>query len=301
MKRYTLRWNIEKEDSGKWVRQFLQEQLISKRTLTAIKHDGGFISVNGEEVNVRYPLKVGEILKVVFPPERRSEGVIPEEIPVDIIYEDDDILICDKPAGMNTIPSGDRPYGNLVNALTSYYEHEEIASTVHIVTRLDRNTSGLVLVAKHRHVHHLFSLQQKERGIKRRYEAFAEGCFTNELGTINKNIGRKESSIIEREVREDGQYACTHYRVLRQKEHFAHLILQLETGRTHQIRVHLASIGHPLVGDDLYGGSLALLSRQALHCVSLGFFHPVQKKWMQFKSMLPSDLSSLLNEQTKRD
>jgi 23S rRNA pseudouridine1911/1915/1917 synthase len=294
MKRYTLQWNVTKKDSGKWVRQFLQEQLISKRTLTAIKHDGGFISVNGEEVNVRHSLKAGEMLKVVFPSEKRSKGSIPEKIPIDIIYEDDDILICEKPAGMNTIPSGDRPYGNLVNAITSYYEQEGISSTVHIVTRLDRNTSGLVLIAKHRHVHHLFSLQQKEREVKRRYEAFAEGNFSNESGTINKNIGRKEGSIIEREVREDGQYACTHYKVLQQKEHFAHLALQLETGRTHQIRVHLASINHPLVGDDLYGGSLVLLPRQALHCVSLKFFHPVQKKRMQFESPLPSNLLKLL-------
>ena len=277
------------------MREFLIDQQISKRTLTAVKFDGGSITINGKEESVRYPLCKGDFLEVRFPEEKASQTLLAEEFPLSIIYEDDDVLVLDKPWGMKTIPTKDEPTRSLANAILGYFVKVGISSTVHIVTRLDKDTSGLVLVAKHRHVHHLFSLQQKGREIKREYEAFAEGILAYDSGMVEEPIGRKSDSIIEREVREDGKYALTHYKVKKQFSDFAHLELKLETGRTHQIRVHLSHMGHPLAGDDLYGGSEKLIGRQALHCKRLLFFHPIKKEWMNFEAPMPFDMKMLLD------
>jgi 23S rRNA pseudouridine1911/1915/1917 synthase len=297
MKFYTMKWVIPSSYDGKLMREFLIDQQISKRTLTAVKFDGGTITVNGKEENVRYHLVEGDILEMRFPEEKGSDSLVAEEIPLSIIYEDGDVLVVDKPWGMKSIPTKNEPTGSLANAIAGYYERVGICSAVHIVTRLDKDTSGLVLIAKHRHVHHLFSLQQKGREIKRTYEAFAEGGLDSDIGTIEEPIGRKPDSIIEREVRQDGRYALTHYRVKKRFQDFTHIELRLETGRTHQIRVHMSFIGHPLAGDDLYGGSVALIGRQALHCKNLSFFHPVKKEWVYLEAVMPRDMRILLERQ----
>jgi 23S rRNA pseudouridine1911/1915/1917 synthase len=294
-KGYSIQWEISSEYEGTLLRKFLIDQKISKRTLTSVKFDGGSISVNDTDVNVRHLLKEGDIVKMIFPPETGSEQLLAEDLPLKILYEDRDVLIVDKPWGMYSIPSKDHRTGSLANGIAGYYKKCSLASTVHIVTRLDRDTSGLVLVAKHRHVHHLFSLQQRERGVSRTYEALAEGVMTCEQGVIEKPIGRKDTSIIEREVRHDGQYAKTAYHVLYQYPQAAHISLRPETGRTHQIRVHMASIGHPLFGDDLYGGSRQLLKRQALHCKTLSFYHPMKNERMKLESPLASDMKEILD------
>jgi 23S rRNA pseudouridine1911/1915/1917 synthase len=294
MSQFSLQWKINSLNAGKWVREFLREQHISKSALTDIKFKGGRIMVNNQDVTVRYPLQQGDQLIVYFPAEEPSEGVKGEEIPLEIIYEDESILVVIKPARMNTIPSREHPSGSLANALIGYYERIGLSATVHIVTRLDRDTSGIVLVAKHRHIHHLLSEQQKMGNIERSYQAFAHGIFSEPEGRIEAPIGRKNDSIIERAVLEDGQYAVTNYRVKKSFSHFTWLELQLETGRTHQIRVHLSYIGHPLLGDDLYGGNLKRIKRQALHCRKVSFVHPFQLKRMEFISDLPDDMKELL-------
>ncbi|MBP3040129.1 RluA family pseudouridine synthase [Bacillaceae bacterium Marseille-Q3522] len=291
---FTLTWIIEQTDEGKIIRDFLKEKNISARTLTSIKYHGGQISVNGTEQNVRYPLHTGDNLKIVFPREERG-FLIEEDIPLAIRYEDEYLLVVSKPANMNTIPSREHPVGSLANAIAGYYRKINLPSTVHIVTRLDRNTSGLVLIAKYQHVHHLFSKEQKNHLVKRTYAAFAEGAISEKTGKIEEPIGRKKDSIIEREVTSDGQYACTYFRVLHIYEQFSYLEVQLETGRTHQIRVHFAYIGHPLVGDDLYGGKSLLMERQALHCKSLSFYHPFKNKFFTFEEPLPADMRHLLD------
>ncbi|MGG5253254.1 RluA family pseudouridine synthase [Neobacillus sp. SM06] len=293
---FRLNWLIEPTDTGKLVRDFAKEKDISRSALTDIKFKGGKILVNKAEVNVRYRLQQEDFLEIIFPPETKSDGVAGEEIPLDIVYEDEFVLVINKPPGMNTIPSREHPAGSLANALIGYYEKSGIEATAHIVTRLDRNTSGLVLIAKHRHVHHLFSRAQQNGGVKRGYEAFVSGKVAAERGTIEQPIGRKAESIIEREVREDGQYACTHFKVLARAEDYSHLELRLETGRTHQIRVHMLSIGHPLLGDDLYGGSTERIKRQALHCKQLAFWHPFLNKQMKFTIPLPEDMKKLTAE-----
>ncbi|MCM3569976.1 RluA family pseudouridine synthase [Neobacillus mesonae] len=293
--RFNLKWCIKEQNAGLQIKDFLKNEDISRTALTDIKFKGGSIRINGEDVNVRYVLQTGDELMVAFPPEIPSEGAKGEELPLTILFEDEFLLVVNKPPEMNTIPSREHPSGSLANALVGYYQRQGLGAAPHIVTRLDRNTSGIVLVAKHRHVHHLFSIMQRKRKVERTYEAFASGNIADSSGTITAPIGRKDSSIIEREVREDGQYACTHYHVLERFPSFTHVELNLGTGRTHQIRVHMAFIGHPLIGDDLYGGPInRKLNRQALHCKKLKFEHPFTGEEMCFTAPLPDDLFQLL-------
>jgi 23S rRNA pseudouridine1911/1915/1917 synthase len=291
---FQLQWEVNKVQAGSIIREFLKEEEVSRVALTDIKFNGGKILVNDMEVNVRYVLKEGEVLTVIFPPENPSEGVMGEKIPLDILFEDQYILVVNKPAGMSTIPSREHPTGSLANALVGYYEEIGIRATSHIITRLDRDTSGIVLIAKHRHVHHLLSKQQKNGNVKRTYEALAGGNLPIGKGLIEEPIGRKLDSIIEREVRSDGQYACTHYKVLKRYKEFTHVELQLETGRTHQIRVHMSFIGHPLLGDDLYGGTRSLIKRQALHCRKIQFTHPFSGQDLIYTANLPLDMDELI-------
>ncbi|WP_338449025.1 RluA family pseudouridine synthase [Niallia oryzisoli] len=294
MSRFMLQWVIDTHDAGKMIKEFLKEKSISKTALTDIKFKGGTIAVNGQEVTVRYYLQADDHLTVHFPVEEPSAGLLGEDLPLDILYEDDYVMVVNKSYEMNTIPSREHPTGSLANGLIGYFHKIGLLATTHIVTRLDRNTSGLVLIAKHRHIHHLLSSEQKAGRIKRTYEAFAEGILKNTSGMIEEPIGRKQESIIEREVRADGQYALTHYQVIQSFPRFTWLKLQLETGRTHQIRVHLSYIGHPLLGDELYGGLTDLMKRQALHCRKIIFIHPIIGETFEFTAELPSDMQSLL-------
>jgi 23S rRNA pseudouridine1911/1915/1917 synthase len=293
-KRFCLKWEMSTEEVGMTIKEFLKAHQISKAALTDIKFSGGKILVNGDEMNVRYLLKMGDQLSVIFPIEVPSEGLLSESIPLEIVYEDEYVLIVNKPPFMNTIPSREHPSGSLANALLGYYEQIGLSAATHIVTRLDRNTSGLVLVAKHRHVHHLLSDQQKSGLVKRTYLAIVHGRLREDVGTIKAPIGRKPNSIIEREVSEYGQYACTHFRVLERFDRFTFVELQLETGRTHQIRVHMSYLGYPLLGDDLYGRSLEFINRQALHCRAVAFIHPFSGREMRFEVPLAEDMGKLI-------
>ncbi|MFJ5714918.1 RluA family pseudouridine synthase [Neobacillus sp. NPDC093127] len=292
--RFQINWVISQDDAGKLIKEFLKNEEISRTALTDIKFKGGSIQVNGEEVNVRYKLAAGDVLRVVFPDEIPSEGVSGEDIPLKVLFEDEYLLVVNKPAGMNTIPSREHPTGSLANALVGYYQRIGLQAAPHIVTRLDRDTSGILLIAKHRHVHHLFSMMQREGQVKRTYEALAGGVISQDFGTVREPIGRKQESIIEREVRDDGQYACTHFQVIERHRLFTYTELQLETGRTHQIRVHMSFLGHPLLGDDLYGGDVSLIDRQALHCKKIQFTHPFSGEEMILRATLPTDMREIL-------
>lgn len=281
------------KDSG-LLREALHDWGISKRTLASVKYSGGQILVNGNEVTVRHVLEKDDAVTVIFPNEELGEGLIPEAGPLQIVYEDEALLIVDKPPLQNTIPSREHPAGSLANIVANHFEVNEIPATLHIATRLDRDTSGLVCIAKNRHIHHMLSMQQKGKMMKRRYDAFAHGKFAEQKFVITEPIGRKDTSIIEREVRQDGQFAETEVEVLQEFDDFTHVELGLNTGRTHQIRVHLSHIGHPLLGDDLYGGKRSGISRQALHCKSLELVHPVSGEPIYFTSPLKEDMEQLI-------
>lgn len=280
------------------LREALSDWGISKRTLASVKYGGGLILVNGVEVTVRHIVEKGDAVTVIFPLEELGGGLKAEPGPLKIIHEDEALLIVDKPALQNTIPSREHPGGSLANFVAQHFEDNGVPATLHIATRLDRDTSGLVCIAKNRHIHHMLSLQQQSKRMKRQYEAFVHGTVGEKDFLITEPIGRKDGSIIEREVRQDGKFAETAVEVLHDFGEFSHLRLQLNTGRTHQIRVHLSHIGHPLIGDDLYGGSRSIIERQALHCRSLELLHPVSGEKMYFESLFHDDMAALL--QVKR-
>jgi 23S rRNA pseudouridine1911/1915/1917 synthase len=292
--RFTVTFTAKKQ--GQLLREAISEFGISKRALTAIKFEGGEILVNGREQNVRHLLQLGDEITIIFPKEKVSDGLVPQQGPLDIVFEDEALLILNKPAYMSTIPSREHPDGSIANFVAGHFSQQDIASTVHVVTRLDRDTSGLLCIAKHRHIHHLAGLMQREGTIHREYEAIVHGHVQSQ--SIIAPIGRKETSIIEREVREDGQHAHTDVRLLKQLvidgKPYSHIRLKLHTGRTHQIRVHMAHIGHPLVGDELYGGSRNLIKRQALHCVKLQLIHPVTGETLLFERILPADMINII-------
>ena len=292
--RFTVKFVANKK--GQLLREAIGDFGISKRALTAIKFDGGEILVNGQEQNVRYMLQAGDEITVKFPREQVSSGLVAQEGPIDIVYEDEALLVLDKPAYRSTIPSREHPDGSIANFVAGYFSRQDIASTVHVVTRLDRDTSGLLCIAKHRHIHHLTGLMQRAGSLHREYEAIVHGHVESQ--SIIAPIGRKDSSIIEREVREDGQYAHTDVSLLghwtMDGKPYSHIRLKLHTGRTHQIRVHMSHIGHPLVGDELYGGSRALIARQALHCVKLQLAHPITGEMLAFGSILPPDMRGIM-------
>ncbi|WP_342509006.1 RluA family pseudouridine synthase [Sporosarcina sp. FSL K6-2383] len=285
------------DEEGILLREFLHSKGISKRTLTATKYEGGQLTVNGIEQNVRHRLQVGDEVVVIFPPEQPSEGLQPENGVLDIIYEDEALLVLNKPAGQSTIPSRDHPGGTVANLVAGKFVHDDLPATVHVVTRLDKDTSGLICIAKNRHIHHLLSEQMIASGFHRQYVAIVEGRVQEKRFTIEQPIGRKDGSIIERMVCEDGQFARTDVEVQRHFEKDGHelttVALMLHTGRTHQIRVHLQWAGYPLAGDDLYGGTKKWIGRQALHCAILRFAHPLTGADIQFTSDLPMDMQEI--------
>lgn len=292
-----MKWTITNEYNGMSIHDYLRSvHSFSRRLLKNVKEVPENIQVNGVNQTVRGTLAVGDMLAVIFPPEKTGVGLTPEDIPLSIIYEDDDVLVIDKPAGIATIPSFKHVNGTIANAVLGHYKQQHIPYTVHIVTRLDRDTSGLMLIAKHQYSHSLLAKDQKTRKINRNYCAIVEGNIHPKQGTIDANIGRKEGSIIERKVVGTGKKAITHYRVEQESSKYALVNIELETGRTHQIRVHFSHIGHSLAGDDLYGGQTENIDRQALHCQALTFSHPFTKKVMQFHSAPPTSFIQLITD-----
>lgn len=290
-------WIIDEVDHQRMLREYLLERRkISKRALTSIKYKGGKILVNGEEKTVRYILQQGDRIEIIFPPEKRSGWMTPVDIPLSIIYEDEHVLVINKPPKLATIPSRHHPTQTLANGIIHYYDQKGLPYTVHVVTRLDRDTSGLVLIAKQRYSHSILFQDQQEKKIKRNYIAIVEGTLKEKKGVINYPIARASDSILKRMVSEIGQQAITHYQV-REETPVASLVdLYLETGRTHQIRVHCEYIGHPLFGDSLYNGNMDFNDRQALHCQSLTFQHPTTREEMHFEIALPDDMEKLWSE-----
>ncbi len=289
-----MNWTVLDKEAHMVLREFLlREKNISRSMLTDIKFKGGHLLVNGVHQNVRTVLNEGDVVEVVFPEEQISDTMYPQQLPLRICYEDDHFLLINKQANLPTIPSR-HSTASLAEGVLHYYKTSNLNRTIHAVNRLDRDTSGLVLFAKHRYAHDLLSRQQKNKEMKRSYLAFVHGEL-EEDGEVEAPIGRKDDSIIERTVRSDGQYALTGYHTVKRYKGFSLLQLYLQTGRTHQIRVHMSHLGHPLLGDDLYGGTKDLISRQALHSAELEFYHPFLQKKLRFEAELEEDMRDLID------
>lgn len=286
----TLVYQITEHDQGMTLLHYLKKLEISKKAIVATKHRGGELCVNNQHQTVRYCLQAGDELKIIFPKEERSEGLVPYDLKLDIVFEDDYLLVINKPAGIPTIPSIRHPHETLANAVIHYYNLNEIESTIHFVNRLDRDTSGLLVVAKYRHVHHLMTKDVKQ--IKRKYYTLVKGHLIKDDGTINAPIARLQEGNVKRGVRDDGDEAITHYRVIEYQNENTLVECELETGRTHQIRVHMDYLGHPLIGDTLYDEeAVELEAGHLLHSYYVRFIHPITKEVHEFQTNIPDRFS----------
>ena len=278
--------------------------------------EAGLVLVNGRRVKPSHPVAPGEVLDITLSRPPRTEAV-PENIPLDIVYEDDQLLIVNKASGMVTHPAYGNYTGTLVNALLHYCNALSSVNTPlrpGIVHRLDKETTGLMVVAKSDVAHQLLAKQFSKRTIDREYWAIVWGRFKERKGTIEASLGRSKRDRKKVTVTTDGKHAVTEYEVLKEFEFLSLVRLKLKTGRTHQIRVHLAHIGHPVFGDPTYAGRtntwgglvgkkaqeaanlLKLISRQALHAKTIGFVHPATKQDVKFDSELPADMLSVLKK-----
>ena len=252
-----------------------------------IKHHGAF-TLNGiPAVAARTMLKDGDWIAYDLP---IVSSVIPESLPLSIIYEDDDLLVLDKPAGQLVHPTTKETHGTMANAVRGYYAACGVHLDFHPCHRLDRNTSGLLLIAKHPEVQYQI---MRQNALRREYLALIEGTIMPPAGCIDAPIARALPSIILRCVAEDGKPARTHYETQRTNGNYSLLRLWLDTGRTHQIRVHLAHCGHPLLGDDLYGGTTEPIARHALHSAHLTLVHPRTKEVLILTAPLPRDMAQI--------
>lgn len=274
------------------VKEFLKQKKLPRNFIKEVKMSGD-IRLNGQHVTVRALLKPNDVLELIAPDEQAHETVRVSNVPIEIVYEDADVLIVNKPSGVVSIPSRFDPDTSIANRVKGYYVRQGYKDqVVHIVTRLDKDTTGLMIIAKHRLAHALIDRQIRHRTMDKIYHCITFKTDWPEHGVVEAPIGRQSDSIITREVREDGQYAKTEYWLMQQLQDSALMRIKLHTGRTHQIRVHMAYLGGVLVGDDLYGGQKVLpILRQALHCSELSFRHPMTDELLQIKLDLPDDMA----------
>ena len=286
---------IDEDSAGLRVEQFLRRKRYSGQNLSEIKRMPKSILVNGVHYYMRQELSTGDHLQVRICETQNSEKIPSTKLPLDIIYEDEDLLVLNKPAGMPIHPSLNNYTNSMANALAYYFQSQGKPFIFRCCNRLDRDTSGLTIVSKHLVSGSILSDMTKYREVHREYLAIARGSVTPSEGTIQAPLGRKEGTIIERTVDwEHGEDAVTHYKVVKEANGHSLVSLQLETGRTHQIRIHMKYLGFPLVGDYLYNPDMEFITRQALHSCRLSFEHPITGVPLSFEAPLPEDMKRVL-------
>ncbi len=295
-----MKFHITGEDAGMCVREFLCRRAgLSRAMLKHLKFIENGICVNGAHVTVRHQLSEGEVLEIASEDTAPSEKITPCELEVGIVYEDDSLVVPSKPPFMPTHPSRDHYFDTLANALAYKYKDGTTPFVFRPVNRLDRNTSGLVLVAKNRLTASKLFASMKRGEIRKEYITLLRGTLPEQEGEIETHMKRTDESIIVRRVcraDEGGDYALTKYRVLYSDGVHSLVLASPVTGRTHQLRVHFAHLGAPIVGDDMYGEESKLISRQALHAARLVFTHPESGETLFLTSPLPSDMCDLVTE-----
>ena len=296
------KFTVSEDYEGVRLDKYLSEMLplLSRSNIAHIIDDEN-VSVDDKICAKKEKLKVGQTVCIEIP-EAKPTDIKPEEIPLDVVYEDSDLLVVNKPKGMVVHPAAGHYEGTLVNALM--YHCGDSLSGINgeirpgILHRIDKDTSGLLIVAKNDFAHVNLASQIKAHSFRREYEAVSEGVFKNTSGTINAPIGRNKNNRLKMAVTEtNSKDAITHYEVIKQYNKYAHLKLKLETGRTHQIRVHLSYCGHPIAGDEVYGARKhSGLCGQCLHAKLIGFNHPRTNEYIEFSSELPKYFKEFLEK-----
>ena len=252
------------------------------------------IYLNGDVTSVNHPVLENDLIECYLDYEEDNSNIVPTEMSLNIIYEDEAYIVVNKPAGIPVHPSMDHYTDSLSNGIAFYFNQIGLKKKIRPVNRLDKDTSGIVIFAKNEYIQECLVIQMKSKEFIKKYIAVVNGNLYNLEGTINAPIARKEGSIIERCVCETGDIAITHYKVLKREPDFDIVECILETGRTHQIRVHFAYLGHSLLGDTLYGTSSNLINRQALHAYEVEFIHPLSKQKVKYVANVPEDLNKLI-------
>ena len=295
----TISYDIDSHSEGLRVEQFLRRKGYSAQNLSTIKRMPESILVNGVHYYMKQTLKAGDRLLVRIQETESSRNIPPVCAPLSVVYEDEDLIVINKPAGMPIHPSLNNYTNSLANALAWYYQQQGKPFIFRCCNRLDRDTSGLTVVAKHLVSGNILSTMTKKKEVRREYLAVVRGHIVPESGTISAPLARKGGTIIERVVDFDrGEPAVTHYHLIQEANGHSLVALQLETGRTHQIRIHLKHLGFPLVGDYLYNPDMEYISRQALHSFRLSFPHPITGEVMDFTVPLPEDMRNILTERS---
>lgn len=290
-----LKYVIDDINDNKKLRDYLKSSAgLSTRLLRGAAMDGR-IKVNSKTAKLNYVLKLNDIVEVDVS-KKESQNIIPEKMELDIIYEDEDIIVVNKPPFMVVHPTKTHGEHTLASGVLYHFKENGEDCIVRLVSRLDMDTSGLIVIAKNQYSHMFLAREMEKNTFEKQYTAVVWGNLSQDSDTIDLPILRPSLESIKRVVREDGQRSITHYQVM---EHLAKgdiVRLKLETGRTHQIRVHLSHLGHPIVGDILYGSEddRELIARQALHASGLKFMHPRKNEIMEFQSPLPEDMSKLI-------
>ena len=289
--RYQFRNNLEEIISAKKV---LQRLGMSQRLLQKIKKEGKIIDENGHEVLFNDKLMPFETLELEMPDEISDENVPISNKPIDIIYEDDNWLLVNKPAFLSSVPGPSNRTDTLVNRIKAHWQALGSKNMVpHLITRLDRDTSGITLIARHQVANSLLSEQISQHKIKKTYLAMVDGIIQADKGSFNQPLALSADGI-HREINENGKNATTNFKVLRRFGDQTLVQVHLKTGRTHQIRVHFANAGHPLIGDELYGGPMNRgIQRQALHAQSIRFYDPFRDQKVTYKAPLADDLKEI--------
>ena len=277
----------EKEDHTR-LNIFLRQSGVSAAQIKKLKFQPDGILVNGEKKNADYYVKAGDRVEINTTDESMDSTVIVQTGPLDIVYQDDCCMVVNKPYDMPCHPSFNHPTDTIANYFMGYWQERGQVKICRVINRLDRNTSGLVMIALDAH-----SAEKLKGTVEKNYTAIAKGRFEKSHGVIDRPIAREQESIITRCVREDGQRAVTEYWVKKAGDNFTLCDIRMHTGRTHQIRVHFSYIGHPLEGDDLYGGSMENINRHALHCSGLTFVSPATGETVTVASPLPQDMALL--------
>lgn len=293
METNTLEYKIEEQDLGMTLIEVLSQRMeVSSRMIRKAKPEKAIL-LNGNAVSVNAKVRINDCIKLIL--EEEPNIFEPQALPLEIVFENQDLLIVNKQPYIVVHPTKGHPDGTIGNAIAYYFSQKNFNGKIRFINRLDRDTSGLLMIAKNGYAQQIVSNQMRDDLVEKKYMALVEGCIKESVGVIDLPIGRLSETDIQRAVMSDGQPSVTHFEVVKRFKEATLVKIRLETGRTHQIRVHFSHLGHPLIGDELYGAKHTEITRQALHSYYLKLKLPRTGEWVELEAGLPNDFNELIS------